>query len=125
ALVPENLPQPGKRYLILQITIQNTGQVPLQVTGLGETDIKDANGTSYGFDPFANALPTLGAGAAFDGEIPAGGTHKGLLAYQVPASSGDLTWIFHDYVPNQVIFAIKTSDIDTSAAASAPTEAAL
>jgi len=125
ALDPAKLPQPGNRYLILQVTIQNTGKVPLQVTGLGETDIKDAKGTSYGFDPFANALPATGIGAAFDGEIPAGGTHAGLLTYQVPTSSGDLTWIFHDYVPNQVIFAIKTSDIDTSAAASAPTEAAL
>jgi Domain of unknown function (DUF4352) len=123
--IADGLPQPGNRFLIVHVTIANTGKTALQVTALGETNMKDAAGNDYGFDPFANALPSLGAGGGFDGEIPAGGTKVGLVAYQVPTNAGDLTWIFHDYVPNQVTFAIPASSIDTSAASSAPTEQAL
>ena len=123
--IADGLPQPGNRFLIVHVTIANTGKTALQVTALGETDMKDAAGNSYGFDPFANSLPSLGVGLGFDGEIPAGGTKAGLVAYQVPSNAGDLTWIFHDYVPNRVIFAIPASSIDTSAASSAPTEQAL
>ena len=125
ALVPDNLPAPGNRFLLVHVTIMNAGQAALQVTALSETNLKDSAGISYGFDPFANALPALGAGAGFDAEIPAGGTHAGLIAYQLPANAGDLLWIFQDFGQNRAIFAVKASAIDTSNASSAATEDAM
>jgi hypothetical protein len=125
ALDPDNLPQTGNRFLLVHVTIKNVGQAALQVTALGETNLKDGAGNSYGFDPFANSLPALGAGAAFDAQIPAGGTHAGLVGYQLPANAGDLLWIFQDFGQNRAIFAVKASDIDTSNASSAPTEDAM
>ncbi len=125
ALVPDNLPQAGNRFLVVHVTIKNVGQAALQVTALSETNLKDGAGNSYGFDPLANALPALGAGAGFDAEIPAGGTHAGLVAYQVPANAGDLIWIFQDFGQNRAIFAVKAGDIDTSNASNAATEDAM
>lgn len=116
-----NLPQPGNRFLLVHVTIRNTGAAAMQVAGLGETNLKDAAGNSYGFDPFANNLPAAGGDNALDAQIPAGGTHAGLVGYQLPANAGDLLWIFQDYGQNRAVFAVKVSDIDTSAAASAPT----
>ena len=124
-LEASNLPQPGNRFLLVHVTIQNVGQTALQITALSEMNLKDAAGNSYGFDPFANSLEIVSGTGTLDGEIPAGGTHAGLVAYQLPANAGDLLWIFHDYGQNHAIFAVKASDIDTSAASSAPTEAAL
>ena len=125
ALETSNLPQPGNRFLVVHVTIQNVGQTALQINALAETNLKDAAGNSYGFDPFANSLAATQGTGTLDGEIPAGGTHAGLVGYQLPANAGDLLWIFHDYGQNKAIFAVKTSDIDTSAASSAPTEDAL
>jgi hypothetical protein len=124
-LDPANLPTPGNRFLLFHVTIKNVGQSALQVTGLSETNVKDAAGTSYGYDPFANSLPSVGSDNGLDGAIPAGGTHAGLVAYQLPATAGDLLWIFQDFAQNRAIFAVKASAIDTSGAASAGTEDAL
>jgi Domain of unknown function (DUF4352) len=124
-LEPNNLPTTGNRFLIVHVTIQNVGQTDLQVTAFSETNLKDAAGTAYGFDPFANSLGAVTGDNALDATIPAGGTHTGAVAYQVPASAGDLLWIFHDFSQTQAIFAVKASDIDTSQAGSAPTEDAL
>ena len=59
----------------------------------------------------------MGSDNGLDGEIPAGGTHSGLVAYQLPANAGDLLWIFQDFGQNRAIFAVKASDIDTSVGA--------
>jgi hypothetical protein len=125
ALDPSNLPQPGNRFLLVHITIQNTGQTPAQITGLSEMNLKDAAGNSYGFDPFANSLAAVGGADSMDGTIAPGATRAGLVGYQLPANAGDLLWIFHDFGQNHAIFAVKASEIDTSAASSAPTEEAL
>jgi hypothetical protein len=125
AVNANNLPQPGNRFLLVHVTIKNTGQTALQVTALTETNLKDAAGTSYGFDPFANNLTAADGDNALDATIPPGGTHAGLVGYQLPANAGDLLWIFQDFAQNRAIFAVKVSDVDTSAAASAPTEDAL
>ena len=119
------LPQAGNRFLVVHVTIKNVGAVPQTVTALSETNLKDSTGTSYGFDPFANSLAAVSGDNALDAQIPAGGTHAGLVGYQLPANAGDLLWIFHDYGQGRAIFAIKVSDIDLSGASSAPTEDAL
>jgi len=119
------LPQVGNRFLLVHVTITNTGQTALQVTTLSETNLKDAAGNSYGFDPFANSTAAVTSDNGLDGEVPAGGTRAGLIGYQLPSNAGDLLWIFHDFAQKTAIFAVKASDIDTSAASSAPTEDAL
>jgi hypothetical protein len=125
ALEPANLPQPGNRFVLVHVTIKNVGQTALQVTALSETNLKDAAGTSFGFDPFANNLAAIGPDNGLDATIPPGGTHAGLVGYQLPANAGDLLWIFQDFAQTRAIFAVPASIIDTSAAASAPTEDAL
>ena len=114
--------QPGNRYLLAHVTIQNAGQTALQVTGM-ETSLKDAAGTTYGWDPFASSSAASDAFA--DGKIPAGGTQAGLVSYQLPTNAGDLLWIFQDYGQNRAVFAVKASDIDTSAAGNSATQDAL
>jgi hypothetical protein len=125
AMDPGSLPQPGNRFLLVHITIQNSGQSPAEITGLSEMNLKDGAGTSYGFDPFANSLAAVGGADSMDGTLAAGATRAGLVGYQLPANAGDLLWIFHDFGQNSAIFAVKASDIDTSAASSAPTAEAL
>jgi hypothetical protein len=119
------LPQAGNRFLLVHVTVKNNGQTALQVTTLSETNLKDAAGNSYGFDPFANSTAAVTSDNGLDGEVPAGGTRAGLIGYQLPSNAGDLLWIFHDFAQKTAIFAVKASDIDTSAASSAPTEDAL
>ena len=120
-----NLPQAGNRFLLVHVTIKNTGATALQVTTLTETNLKDAAGNNYGFDPFANSTAAVSGDNGLEGEVPAGGTRAGLIGYQLPSNAGDLLWIFHDFAQKTAIFAIKASDIDTSVASSAPTEDAL
>jgi hypothetical protein len=120
-----HLPTAGNRFLLAHVTIENTGQAAFQVNGVMESNLKDAAGNSYGFDPFANALGAVNSDTMLDGEIPAGGTRTGVVGYQLPANAGDLLWIFKDFGQNQAIFAVKASDIDTSGAGSSPTEDAL
>jgi hypothetical protein len=120
-----NLAQPGNRFLLVHVTITNTGQTALQVTALAETNLQDAAGNNYGFDPFANSTAAVTSDNGLDGEVPAGGTRAGLIGYQLPSNAGDLLWTFHDYAQKSAIFAVKVSDIDISAAGSAPTEDAL
>jgi len=115
------LQQAGDRYLLVHITIQNTGQTALQVNGT-ETSLKDAAGAVYGFDPFVSSSAT---GALIDGPIPAGGTLAGLVSYQAPATAGDLLWIFQDYGQNRAVFAVPAGAIDVSQAGNAATENAL
>jgi hypothetical protein len=114
--------QPGNRYLLAHVTIQNAGQSALQVTGM-ETSLKDGAGNTYGWDPFASSSAASDAFA--DGKIPAGATQAGLVSYQLPANAGDLLWIFQDYGQNRAVFAVKVSDIDTSNAGNAATQDAL
>ncbi len=111
--------QPGNRYLLAHITIKNAGTAPLQVTGM-ETSMKDGAGTVYGFDPFASNA-AAGSMPLIDGSIPAGGTLAGLVSYQLPATAGDLLWIFQDYGQNRAIFAVPASAIDISQAGNAAT----
>ena len=120
-----NLPSPGNRFLLLHVTIENTGQETLQVTGLMETNLQDAAGNSYGFDPFANSLGAINGDNSLDGTLAPGETHAGLIGYQLPSDAGDLLWNFHDFAQNEAIFGITPAEIDTSAAGSAPTEEAM
>jgi hypothetical protein len=120
-----HLPTAGNRFLLVHVTIENTGQAAFQVNGVMETNLKDAAGNSYGFDPFANTLGAVNSDTMLDGEIPAGGTRTGLVGYQLPADAGDLLWIFRDFGQKQAIFAVKASDIDTSGAGGSATEDAL
>jgi hypothetical protein len=113
--------QPGWRWLQVHITVQNAGQTTLQVGGL-ETSLKDGAGTVYGSNPFAG---DTAARDFIDGAIPAGGTLAGLVFYAVPASAGDLLWIFQDYGQNRAVFAVPASAIDTSQAGNAATQDAL
>jgi hypothetical protein len=120
-----HLPTAGNRFLLVHVTVENTGQAAFRVTGIMETNLKDAAGNSYGYDPFANTLSAVNSDTSLEGEIPAGGTRTGIVGYQLPTNAGDLLWFFRDFGQNQAIFAIKDSDIDTSSAGGSSTEDAL
>ena len=119
------LPQAGNRFLLMYVTITNTGQTALTISPVSETSLNDAAGKAYGFDMAANEMTTVAADGSLDTQIAAGASHSGVVGYQLPTNAGDLLWIFQDFGSNKAIFAVKASDVDTSGASSAPTEDAL
>ncbi|MEP7359164.1 MAG: DUF4352 domain-containing protein, partial [Anaerolineales bacterium] len=116
------IPAVGNRFLLVHVTIVNSGQVALQISGLTQGSLQDAAGNIYGYDPFANTLAAAGGESGLDGEIEAGATRSGMLGYQLPVNAGDLLWTFRDYAQNEAVFAAKEADIDTSGAAGSSTQ---
>lgn len=121
-----NLPDAGMRFLVLYLTVENTGQTALTSLSLASSTLTDATGTVYGFDPHALFAKGTNGSNDLNGDIASGAKESGALAFQLPIDAGDLTWIVRDSADHQDRFAIKASEISQEGTQiSAPTADAM
>lgn len=106
-----NLPETGMRFLVLYLTVQNTGKTPLTTLALAVSTLTDAAGNVYGFNPNALYASTITSGGDLNGELAGGAKESGKVAYTLPIDAGDLVWTVKDSADHQDRFAIKASEI--------------
>jgi len=80
-------PGDGYRYVIVTVTITNTGKAPIALAPVVQTSIRGM-GASYAMAQAPLANP-------FSADLlEAGGERTGELSYVVPMSAHDLEWVF-------------------------------
>ncbi|HEX8217625.1 MAG TPA: DUF4352 domain-containing protein [Chloroflexia bacterium] len=81
-------PDAGKEYLIVNLTAENTTNDDKVVSSLLNFSVRDAGG-----DTFSQSF-TAGVETSFDGDVPAGESITGEIAYEIPKGEGDLVLDF-------------------------------
>lgn len=84
-------PEAGKRFLVVDVTIENKGSTAANLSSMLQMQLKDGSGQAYGVDLMAT---TASGGKTPDGELAPGEKIKGQIGYQVPDSAQDLVFVF-------------------------------
>ncbi len=84
-------PDPGKRFVAVDLTLTNTSTSPLTVSSLIQMKLRDAAGQSYDLHLGAQAAS---AASPPDGELSPGESLRGQVAYQVPQGAPGLVFEF-------------------------------
>ena len=82
-------PEKGAYFIYVDVTFRNEGDQPEVVSTLLQMEMRDAEGRSYDVD--ISAIASSGS-SSLDGEIAPGGSLRGEVGYQLPASATNLTW---------------------------------
>lgn len=82
-------PNEGNQFLLVSVTVENTGDQPHDVSTLLHMRVLDADGKEIGQDPAAS-LDFIDLNGSIDGHSSATGT----VGYQVPADAQALQWAF-------------------------------
>lgn len=97
-------PEEGKRFLVVDVTFENTGSDAATVSSIMNMELKDDTGQSYNIDLGAT---TASEGKSPDGTIVAGDKLRGQVGYQVPTDATGLQWIFKEAIgSNRVVFVV-------------------
>jgi hypothetical protein len=95
-------PEPGKRFMLVDVTIENVGSEPATVSSLLNTEIRDSEGRSYGLSFSATML---GESQQPEGNLAPGVYMRGPFGYQIPRESGPLQWVFKEpFGSGRVVF---------------------
>lgn len=86
-----NRPEAGKKFLVVDLTIENKGAEPAMISTLLQMSLKDETGQKYDVDIMASVAS---GGASPDGEIAAGDKLRGQVGFQVPETATSLVFIF-------------------------------
>lgn len=86
-----NVPDPGSRFVVVDLTIQNRSTAAVQVASLFQMSLKDRTGKIY--DVNLKAFLASG-GASPDGELAPGETVRGQVGFQVPQAAEGLVFVF-------------------------------
>ena len=99
-------PEEGNYFIYVDVTFRNEGNQPEVVSTLIQMEMRDAEGRLYNTDLFATASNS----SSLDGEIAPGGTLRGEVGYQLPASEVELTWRFSGdlFRLGQAVFSLGT-----------------
>ena len=81
-------PLKGDRFVVCDVKVRNAGASPVLVSSLLQMSLQDRKGRVYGTGLYFPA-PTFP-----DGEVRAGGEAGGKVAFEVPAKSNDLYFVF-------------------------------
>jgi hypothetical protein len=84
-------PDAGKKFLIVDLTIENKSTAAINVSTLLQMSLKDPTGQKYTVD-FMAALAS--GGTSPDGEIAPGEKLRGQVGFQVPENAAGLVFIF-------------------------------
>lgn len=102
-----NLPDAGQRFLLVYITVENTGEVPQPLSSFS-TSVTDTAGRHFFVEPLAGRLSVA---QRLELTIPPGGRTSGNRGYMLPVNAGDLIWTAQDASRNRARFAIMISDL--------------
>lgn len=86
-----NQPNPGNKFLVVDLTIQNQAATSISVSTLLQTWLKDQSGQKYDVDLMASVAS---GGTTPDGEIAPGEVLRGQIGFQVPATTTGLVFVF-------------------------------
>jgi hypothetical protein len=84
-------PDSGAKFVAVDLTLQNIGNAPQNVSSLLQMSLKDASGQRY--DLHLGAQAAAGASPP-DGELSPGESLRGQVAYQVPEGAQGLVFTF-------------------------------
>lgn len=84
-------PEDGKKFLVVDVTIENTSTEVQNISSLLQMSVKDGTGQEYAVD---FAATTIVDGASPDGELAAGEKVRGQVGFQVPADAKGLVFVF-------------------------------
>jgi len=86
-----NKPKAGFKFLVVDITIENTGATAISVSSLLQMSVKDSSGQKFDVDLMASAAS---GGTPPDGEIAPGEKLRGQVGFQVPENATGLVFVF-------------------------------
>lgn len=86
-----NQPNTGFKFLVVDITIENTAATAISVSTLMQMSVKDSSGQKYDVDLMAS---TASGGSSPDGEISPGEKLRGQVGFQVPENATNLVFVF-------------------------------
>ncbi|GIV70077.1 DUF4352 domain-containing protein [Caldilinea sp.] len=84
-------PNPGNKFLVVDLTIENKGTAAITISTLLQMWLKDPSGKKYDVDLMAS---TASGGSSPDGEIAAGEKLRGQVGFQVPDNATGLVFVF-------------------------------
>lgn len=98
-------PKAGMKFVVVNVTLENTGSEAENVSSLLQMEIKDATGQAY--DESLSADSVAG-GKVPGGSIAPGDKLRGAVGYEVPTNVAGLQWIFKEaFGSERVVFDIK------------------
>jgi len=86
-----NKPKAGFKFLVVDITIENTGATAISVSSLLQMSVKDSSGQEFDVDLMASVAS---GGTPPDGEIAPGEKLRGQVGFQVPENATGLVFVF-------------------------------
>ena len=86
-----NKPEQGKKFVVVDVTLDNQGNEAIQISSLLQMSLKDATGQVYEVDLSASMA---GNGSTPDGEIAPGEKLRGQVGFQVPEDAQGLVFVF-------------------------------
>jgi hypothetical protein len=84
-------PKPGNRFVVVDLTIENTAQTAAHLSSLAQMSLKDRAGWKYTLDLLAT---TAAGGSSPDGELAAGEKLRGKVGFEVPQDATGLLFVF-------------------------------
>ena len=84
-------PEKGKRFLVVDLTLENKAAKAANLSSMLQMQLKDASGSVYNQDLMAS---TVSGGKAPDGELAPGEKIKGQVGYAVPEDAKGLIFVF-------------------------------
>ena len=85
-----NKPAEGKKFVGVELTVQNIGGPGVDVDSLKQMTLQDSAGVEYKVDSAAQAQ----AGPSMDGTIGGGGQLRGIVGFQIPESAKGLVFYY-------------------------------
>jgi len=86
-----NRPQSGKHFVVVDLTLENTGATAITISAPLQMYLKDSTGQKYNLDLSAQVAS---GGATPEGELAPGERLRGQIGYQVPQDSKGLVFVF-------------------------------
>jgi hypothetical protein len=84
-------PSDGFMYLVLDLTLENKGAIPVNLSSLSQMWVKDATGRKYTLDLQAMSVLEL---SSLDGNLAGGETKRGQVGFQVPEDAVNCIFVF-------------------------------
>ncbi len=84
-------PDEGKKFLVVDLTIENGGATSISLSTLLQMSLKDSSGQKYDVDLMASVAS---GGTSPDGEISPGEKLRGQVGFQVPQDAAGLVFVF-------------------------------
>lgn len=104
-------PAEGNRFIGVEVVIENTSDEAQTVSTILNMSLRDATGQGYDIDFTAQTAANSGGQSTPEGNVPAGGTLRGNVGFQIPAGTAlsDLAFEFTAglLTPETVTFALQ------------------